>query len=512
MSDPVAPEKGAEYLSSWVGDDVKVDLGNIAPEEMGFVIERVFPQKAGLAGVQGTFREHEIGEAGPEEFIEEFFGGGRYAIRARRKGQYIKGVRHVTIAGDPLPLKDSRMKIAELRGIDYEDEEEEDERGPAPWGVPGGGWPPAAAPHASPYGVPARAPVPPPGHPAWTDPNFNPYMKNVKSDDPNQVAGAIQAMGAVLAAVKPERDEPATDPTHLIATVMTATNNQIAPTMNLLMEELKEARKSANQPAPQEKVQLEMMKNMNTMQMETMKQMFSMQTQMMADQAKAQAEIMSKGMGLFAKIATEVRNDDSGSLLDKLPGYLEQLSAPFRGPGGAPGMPGMPGMPPPAAAPGAPPPAMPAAAPAGAVEAPAAEPEMDEVAKIAQHQATQLVQVLKFLVKAQPDQEVAWEQYMTPGIANQQGAVRKKIDELAPTAGPDEFAQILLEAGVPQEEIIEVGTLAASVKGGMEWLGEFWQLAPWVPDDEEEIEEGDLPFTKPGPDGKTEAPEAPSDS
>ena len=99
---------------------------------------------------------------------------------------------------------------------------------------------------------------------------------------------------------------------------------------------------------------------------------------------------------------------------------------------------------------------------------------------------------------------------MIPALRVQQGAIRKAIEALPSSATGDDFAKILVEeAGVGAEEIVEVGAIAAAAPGGLAWLSEFWSVAPWIPEEEEEVEEGDLPFKKPEDDGKTEAPEVP---
>ena len=528
MSDSEVTERNAEYLSSWVGDEVKVSLSEIAPEELGFVIERLYPQKANIAGVQGTFREHEIAEDGPEEFIERMFGGGRYSIRARKRGQYLKGVRHITIAGDPLPLKETKRLIAELRGADYEEEGEEEEQPLPPWATPfqgPQGW--QGSPRgATPYGPGGMPPPPPPHSPLWRDPTWNPYMKGVKEDDPQGTAAAIQAMAAVLGAVMPSQaPQPQTDPSHLIATAMQAANTQTGPMMSLLLEELKDSRKQANKPAPNEQMQLESFRAMSKMQTDTMSAMMTSYGEMMKAQAETQRVVMKEGLSLVGRIVKQAQDSDSGSLLEKLPEMLGELAKPFSAPqmppgvgpqmSGAPGSSMMPGSAPagmPAPAPGSPAPTGPAPAEGGPSQGVAGgpTPEQQELDAYTLHQAMQFIAALKFLVRAQPDPEEAWEQTMGPAIRVQQGKVREAIEKLPPTATGDDFAKILVNiAKVPNDAIVEVGTVAAGTEGGLQWLTDFWNVAPWTPDedDEEEVEEEDLPFTKPPMGGTPEAPE-----
>jgi len=465
-----------------------IALGEFLPEQIKIGFERTAPRKPpGMMGWIGAFDLDEILEyGGPEEFMKEFWGGGTYRVRLRKSGGFMKGVRErgMTIAGSAISKEEGEAALSIARGEEQPDATDEDDGVVDPRRT--SAWAQMVNRQESPFFRGAGGGVAPPA-PAAADPsNIISALEgfNSRRDD---------SLMQVLVALLSKPNEP----------------READPMIPLLLDEVRESRK----PGTEVEMLLKGLEKVQTMQSTAMTQTYKMLTETAGKQVEASAAMNAEAlkgfmsmMGQITKAALASKED--GSFADSLPELLSQFMAPFGGGGGVPGA-LQPRVLPPALTAGGPPdggaPGQ-IAAPSGATSgqtgtaegappppAPAGElpamPAGDQAGMVGTAATYDFLASLKSCILAQPDVDATWDELMEQKYRMLPVTARDAIEALDPSEY-DKIAEILgTVAGVDPKWIEDVIGTAAATKGGFPWLAEFWEVAPWTLEDEEEEEE-----------------------
>jgi len=275
------------------------------------------------------------------------------------------------------------------------------------------------------------------------------------------------------------------DTAALIATVQTQ-NNQF---LNMMAEELRSARaevaairREGNKPTGQETALLETFRAMNQMMQTQVQGLMAAQAEISKAQVTQMGTMMTDGMKILTSVIRDAGSTDKEDLLDRLPDMIGKLTSPlhFQQPPPPP-LPQVPQMPRPqitATRPPAPP------AEGAPPEQPASAPA-DEMQVYAAGIVTGIMRKLTIFVKARPDIDAAWN-HVDPDIAMLPQEIREKLEALPLAAGPEAILPILAVPGLAPnilKDLIEA--VQADPRRG-EWLTNFWLVAPWRGEPEEE--------------------------